>query len=301
MKINHFGDVLAFVKVADSQSFTQTAEQLGISRSAVGKCITRLEENLSTRLVHRTTRSVRLTEEGRLFYEHAMRILCEVDDAEATLAQRNQTPKGRLRIDLPIALGRLHILPVLQSFLAQWPELGADVSFSDDYKDLVTEGIDIAIRIGGETDSGLIRQVLAPHHFITCASPAYLQKYGTPHSLDDLSHHQKIAFTHTNCALPWHFRMNGEDRQINAQSNLRLSNTEAIRDAALAGLGLVQLGAFLVGEDIKSGRLIPVLQELRREEPPICAVYPTRRHVSPKVRMFIEEIRKQWSTNLPWA
>ena len=102
MKINHFGDVLAFVKVADSQSFTQTAEQLGISRSAVGKCITRLEENLSTRLVHRTTRSVRLTEEGRLFYEHAMRILCEVDDAEATLAQRNQTPKGRLRIDLPI-------------------------------------------------------------------------------------------------------------------------------------------------------------------------------------------------------
>lgn len=299
--INHFGDVVAFVKVADSQSFTKTAEQLGISRSAVGKCIARLEENLSTRLVQRTTRSVRLTEEGKLFYEHAMRIICEVDDAEAALAQRNQTPRGRLRIDLPVAFGRMHILPLLQNFLATWPELEADVSFSDDYRDLVTDSIDLAIRIGGPTDSRLIRQVLAPHRFVTCAAPSYLREKGVPQSPDALSQHNKIIFTHANSAVPWQFCINNEERQLDVNGSLRLSNTEAIRDAALSGLGLVQLGAFLVGEDIKQGRLVAVLEEFSREEPPVCAIYPTRRHVSPKVRMFIEEIRKQWKVTLPWV
>lgn len=299
--INHFGDLLAFVKVADSQSFTQTAERLGMSRSAVGKCIARLEENLATRLVHRTTRSVRLTEEGNLFYDHAMRILCEVDDAEAALAQRNQTPKGRLRIDLPIAFGRLHILPLLQNYLAQWPELEADVSFSDHYRDLVTDGIDIAIRIGGPADSHLIRQVLAPHRFITCASPAYLKQHGAPTTPDDLARHQTIIFTHANSPIPWQFCIGDVERQIDVQGSLRLGNTEAIRDAALAGSGLVQLGAFLVGQDIKQGKLTAVLENYSREEPPICAVYPTRRHVSPKVRMFIEHIRKQWANHLPWS
>jgi DNA-binding transcriptional LysR family regulator len=301
MMINHFGDLLAFVKVADSQSFTQTAERLGMSRSAVGKCIARLEENLATRLVHRTTRSVRLTEEGQLFYEHAMRIICEVDDAEAALAQRNQTPKGRLRIDLPIAFGRLHILPVLQKFLARWPELEADVSFSDDYRDLVADGIDIAIRIGGSADSRLIRQVLAPHRFITCASPAYLEKHGIPQTPDDLAAHKKIIFTHANSIVPWQFCIGDVERCMDVQGSLRLGNTEAIRDAALSGAGLVQLGAFLVGEDIRQGRLVAVLENYSREEPPVCAVYPTRRHVSPKVRMLIEEIRKQWSDQLPWG
>ncbi len=299
--LDHLRDVLAFVRVADSQSFTLAAERLDISRSAVGKCISRLEESLATRLIHRTTRSVSLTEEGRLFYEHAIRILCEVDDAEAALAQRNQFPKGRLRLDLPVAIGRLHVLPLLQRFLAKWPDLEADVSFSDDYRDLVTEGIDVAIRIGGPTDSRLIRQVLAPHRYITCAAPAYLEKSGVPRSLDDLQHHDKIVFTHANGVVPWRYRVGGEDREVSVQGSMRLNNTEAMRDAALAGLGLVQLGAFLVGEDIMRGRLIAVLMEFGREESPVCAVYPTRRNLSPKVRMFIEAIRHDWSPDPPWG
>lgn len=298
--LDHLGDVLAFVRVADASSFTLAAERLGISRSAVGKCVSRLEENLSTRLIHRTTRSVSLTEEGRLFYEHAMRILCEVDDAEAAMAQRNQAPRGRLRLDLPVAIGRLHVLPVLQKFLANWPDLEADISFSDDYRDLVGDGIDVAIRIGGPTDSRLIRQVLAPHRFITCAAPNYLESNGIPRSIDDLPLQDKIVFTHANSVVPWRYRVGGEDREVCVQGSMRLNNTEAMRDAAVAGLGLVQLGAFLVGEDIKHGRLVAVLEEFSREESPICAVYPTRRYVSPKVRMFIEAIRKEWSTASPW-
>lgn len=298
--LDHLGDVLTFVRVADAASFTLAAERLGISRSAVGKCVSRLEENLATRLIQRTTRSVRLTEEGKLFYEHAMRILCEVDDAEAALAQRNQTPRGRLRLDLPVAIGRLHILPVLQQFLAAWPDLEADVSFSDNYRDLVADGIDVAIRIGGSTDSRLIRQVLAPHRFITCASPAYLERKGIPHSIDELPQHDNIVFTHANGVVPWRYRVGADDREVGVQGSLRLNNTEAMRDAAVAGLGLVQLGAFLVGEDIRQGRLVAVLEGFVLEQPPICAVYPTRRHVSPKVRLFIEMIRKQWAAAPPW-
>lgn len=299
--LDHFGDVLAFVRVADTASFTQAAEKLGVTRSAVGKSIARLEENLATRLVHRTTRSVSLTEEGRLFYDHALRILCEVDDAEAILAERNQVPKGRLRLDVPTAFGRLHVLPVLHRFLADWPELEADITFSDDYCDLVSDGIDVAVRIGGPTDSGLIRQVLAPHHLITCASPAYLQQHGTPQGLDDLQHHKKIVFTYANAPVPWRYQIGDELRDVAVQGNLRLNNTEAIRDAALNSLGIAQLGAFLVGEDIKRGRLVPVLQAQHRQEMPITAVYPTRRHVSPKVRRFIEALRQEWAAGPPWA
>ncbi|WP_292894667.1 LysR family transcriptional regulator [Nitratireductor sp.] len=299
--IDHLGDVLAFVRVADSRSFTRAAERLGLSRSAVGKCVARLEENLATRLVHRTTRSVSLTEEGRLFYEHAMRILCEVDDAEAALAHRNQIPRGRLRLDLPIAIGRLHVLPVLQRFRARWPDLEADVSFSDNYRDLVAEGIDVAIRIGGPTDSRLIRQVLAPHRYITCAAPAYLERNPAPRSPAELAHHDKIVFTHANGIVPWRYRVGMEDREVAVQGSMRLNNTEAMRDAALAGLGLVQIGAFLVGEDIKCGRLVAVLEEFGREESPVCAVYPTRRNLSPKVRMFIETVRSEWSAGPPWG
>lgn len=293
--IDNFADVLAFVRVANTSSFTQAAEKLGITRSAVGKSVSRLEQNLGTRLVHRTTRSVTLTEEGSLFYEHALRILCEVDDAEAVLAERNQTPKGRLRLDIPTAFGRLHVLPVLHKFLAQWPELEADITFSDDYCDLVSDGIDVAVRIGGPTDSGLIRQVLAPHRFITCATPGYIQEHGMPQSIADLQNHQKIVFTYANASVPWRYQVDGQMREIAVKGRLKLNNSEAIRDAALKNLGIVQLGAFLVGDDIRQGRLIPLLEEFCREEMPIAAVYPTRRHVSPKVRRFIEMLRKEWA------
>ncbi|MFK0278215.1 LysR family transcriptional regulator [Ensifer sp. NPDC090286] len=299
--LDHLGDVRAFVRVADDQSFTLAAERLGLSRSAVGKCVARLEDNMTTRLIHRTTRSVSLTEEGRLFYEHAIRILSEVDDAESALAQRHQAPTGRLRIDVPIALGRLHILPVLQRFLNRWPEVDAEVSFSDEYRDIVGDGIDVAVRIGGPTDSRLVRRVLASHRLITCAAPGYLQQRGTPRTIDELTRHDRIGFKHASGPVPWHYKVGGEDRDVGVQGNLRLGNTEAIRDACLAGMGLAQLGAFLVGRDIREGRLVPLLEEFERDEPPVCVVYPTRKHVSPKVRLFIEAIRAEWAAGAPWA
>ncbi|WP_277757361.1 LysR family transcriptional regulator [Achromobacter denitrificans] len=201
-RLDHVGDLLAFVRVADAQSFTAAAEKLGLSRSAIGKCIARLEQGLGARLLHRSTRSVSLSDEGRVFYEHALRILAEVENAADAMDSRKQAPRGRLRVDLPVSLGRLHVMPLLRDYLREWPGVEADVSFSDDYIDLVRDGVDVAIRIGGETDSRLVRRVLAPHRLITCASPAYLDRHGAPAAPDDLARHQTLAFTHAGALVP---------------------------------------------------------------------------------------------------
>ncbi|KAA5924541.1 LysR family transcriptional regulator [Achromobacter xylosoxidans] len=299
--IDHLGDVLAFVRVADAQSFTLASERLGLSRSAIGKCIARLEQGLGARLLHRSTRSVSLSDEGRLFYEHAQRILAEVDNATGAMASRQEAPRGRLRIDLPVALGRLHIMPLLAGYLRQWPEVEADVSFSDDYADLVRDGIDLAIRIGGEADSRLVRRVLAPHRLITCAAPAYLERYGVPASPDALARHRTLAFTHMGAPVPWRYASHGQERSVAVAGRLRLGDTEALRDAALEGAGIVQLGAFLVGEDLRQGRLVPLLETHAPPGAPVCAVYPHRRHLAPKVRRLIDEIAARWAGGAPWG
>ncbi|WP_025139077.1 LysR family transcriptional regulator [Achromobacter sp. DH1f] len=299
--IDHFGDVLAFVRVADAQSFTLAAEKLGLSRSAIGKCIARLEQDLGARLLHRSTRSVSLSDEGRVFYEHAQRILAEVDNAADAMASRQEAPRGRLRIDLPVALGRLHLMPLLHDFLRQWPDVDADVSFSDDYTDLVRDGIDVAIRIGGEVDSRLVRRVLAPHRLITCAAPAYLDRHGAPAHPDDLPRHQTLAYTHMGVQVPWRFAQAGQDRLVQIAGRVRLGNTEALRDAALAGAGIVQLGAFLIGDDLRLGRLAPLLETWAPPGAPVCAVYPHRRHLAPKVRRLIDDIAAAWRDGAPWG
>lgn len=199
MPLDNLTDLLVFIRVADACSFTLAAERLGISRSAAGKCVNRLEERLATRLLQRTTRSVSLTEDGAVFYEYAQRILSQAEEAETALNTRRQTPRGRLRLDLPVSLGRLHILPILREFLAQWPEVDADVSFSDEYSDLVRDGIDVAVRVGGSDDSRLVRRVLAPHRLITCAAPDYLARHGTPAKPEALGEHETLVFSHQGC------------------------------------------------------------------------------------------------------
>ncbi|EKF66542.1 hypothetical protein ALQ63_00879 [Serratia plymuthica] len=300
MPLDNLSDLLVFVRVADARSFTLAAERLGISRSSAGKSVNRLEERLATRLLHRTTRSVSLTEEGLVFYEHALRILAEVDEAETAINQRHQTPRGRLRIDLPVAFGRLHILPILRDFLLQWPEVDVEVTFSDDYSDLVREGIDLAIRIGGNDDSRLVRKVLAPHRLITCASPRYLDNHGVPQTPDDLVDHHRLVFSHQGMPVPWRYQVNGQHRDEPVGGRMRFNNTEALRDSALAGLGLCQLGAFLVGEQLSAGTLVPVLEKYCRAEAPICAVYPTRRYLSPKVKRFVGAIESRWGGKAIW-
>lgn len=300
MNLDRMGDIIAFVRTADARSFTVAAEQLGLSRSAVGKRIARLEERLGLRLLHRTTRSVSLSDEGRAFYERCVRILADLDEAEAAMATRKEEPRGRLRLDVPVSFGRLHVLPVLHSFMAEWPELQVNVSFTDRYADLIEEGIDLAIRIGGADDSRLIARTLARHRVVACATPAYLEANGTPKILEDLSGHSCLAFVHGGRPAEWRFSVDGVLRSVPIHGRFCAGNAEALRDGVLAGHGIAQLATFLVGDDLRAGRLVPILEAHAVDGEPIRAVYPSPRHLSPKVRRFIDHIAESWSPLPDW-
>jgi DNA-binding transcriptional LysR family regulator len=309
MALERITDIIAFVRVADARSFTIAAEQLGLSRSAVGKCVTRLEDQLGVRLLHRTTRSVTPTDEGEVFYDRCVRILAELEDAELAMASRSEQPRGRLRLDLPVSFGRIHVLPLLHRFMETWPELVVNVTFTDRYVDLIDEGVDLAIRIGGEEDSRLKGRTLAQHRLITCATPDYLAAHGTPGTPDDLTGHSCLAFTHAGRPTPWRFRTGARDidrtaldrfEAVAVHGRFCASNAEALRDAALAGYGIAQLATFLVWEDLRAGRLRPVLEPFATSGPPIRAVYPSGRYLSPKVRRFIDAIAEAWSPEPPW-
>ena len=309
MSVDRITDIVAFVRVADARSFTVAAEQLGLSRSAVGKCVTRLENQLGVRLLHRTTRSVSPTDEGDSFYARCVRILADLDEAEAAMASRLEQPRGRLRLDLPVSFGRLHVLPRLHRFMEAWPDLVVNVTFNDRYVDLVEEGIDLAVRIGGEEDSALVARTLAPHRLVTCATPGYLAAHGRPAKPADLAGHSCLAFTHGGRPVAWRFRTEPRtDSSTTARDAHSLpvhgrfcaSNAESLRDAALAGYGISQLATFLVGDDLRGGRLVPLLQPYAIDGAPIRVVYPTGRHLSPKVRRFIDLLARAWRPEPPW-
>lgn len=309
MALDRITDIIAFVRVADARSFTVAAEQLGLSRSAVGKCVTRLEDQLGVRLLHRTTRSVTPTDEGEAFYERCVGILADLEDAELAMASRSERPRGRLRLDLPVSFGRLHVLPLLHRFMATWPDVVVNVTFTDRYVDLIDEGVDLALRIGGEDDSRLVARTLAPHRLVTCATPDYLAARGTPRTPVDLADHSCLAFTHAGRPADWRFRTRPDDgsdaplannRTLPVHGRFCASNAEALRDAALAGYGIGQLATFLVGDDLRAGRLVPVLESYTTPGPPIRAVYPTGRHLSPKVRRFIDLLAEMWQPHPTW-
>ena len=299
LKINNIVDLKIFALVAENGSFTKSAEQSGLSRSAVGKIIAKLEENLNHRLFHRTTRVVKLTHEGEIFYEHAQRILREIEDVEQVLNQ-DQLPKGKFKITVPSAFGRLHVMPVVWQFLQKYPEVDLEILFTDDYSDLVREGIDLAIRIGNNADSSLIQRVLAYHQLIMCASPIYLEKHGEPLKMDDLTNHQCLLYLHQTQAVTWKYQ-DHQEKEIALKGHIKLQDIESLKNAALEGLGIVQLSSFLVQPLIMQNRLKPVLAEFMPQKEPICAVYPSKKHLSPKVRLFIELLQENWQNRSHWG
>ena len=309
MALDRITDLIAFVRVADARSFTIAAELLGLSRSAVGKCVTRLEDRLGVRLLHRTTRRVSPTDEGEAFYDRCVRILADLDEAELAMASRSEQPRGRLRLDLPVSFGRLHVLPVLHRFMEAWPEVVVTVTFTDRYVDLIDEGVDLAIRIGGDDDSRLVARTLAPHRLVTCATPGYLATHGVPQTPADLAGHSCLAFTHAGRPTDWRFKTPtqgaAEDPPagrytMSVHGRLCASNAEALRDAALSGYGLAQLATFLIGDDLRLGRLVPVLDGYGVDGAPIRGVYPSGRHLSPKVRRFVDLLVEAWPPEPPW-
>lgn len=286
----NLNDIQVFMAVVDAGSFVAGGQAMGLSRSAAGKAVIRLEDRLGARLLNRTTRTLSLTDEGRAFYERGLQILASVDEAEASVAGRNSTPRGVLRLTAPAAFGRLVVLPLIRKYLRAWPDIQVEVSLTDRLADIVEEGFDLAVRIGVTApDTRLVSRVVARYKAVLCASPSYLAERGEPLDMDALAGHDCLIFSSRNQRQSWRFRGEGCSWvKAHGRSRLRLDSGEAIRDAAIAGLGIGFLPDFLVAEDLAAGRLQQVLSGLEADDVKIVTIYPDKRLLEPRVRHFID-------------
>jgi DNA-binding transcriptional LysR family regulator len=290
MSRTNLNEILIFMAVVDEGSFIAGGQAMGLTRSAAGKAVARLEDRLGVRLLNRSTRALSLSDEGRVFYERGLQILAAVDDAEASVAARPGTPRGLLRLTVPDAFGRLVVLPLLKKYLQAWPETQVEVSFTDRQADIVEEGFDLAVRIGeAPPDTRLVSRVIAKYKAVLCASPSYIAERGEPIKVDELASHDCLIFSSRNRRQSWHF-LGDDGTRVKAQgrSRLRLDSGEALRDAAASGLGIAFLPDFLVAPDLAAGRLRQVLPDLEFGDVEIVAIYPTKRLLEPRVRRFID-------------
>ncbi|WP_373020523.1 LysR family transcriptional regulator [Thiomicrorhabdus sp.] len=299
--MDNLSDIAVFVKVVDCGSFTSAAEQLELSKSVVSKYVTRLEEQLGVRLLHRTTRKLSLTEAGRILYQRSQRGLEEIEAAEIEVSRLQRTPSGRLRFNTPMSFGILHIAPVLNEFQTEYPDINIDMVLEDRQVDLVEEGFDLAIRIAELPDSNLIARRLGPCKHVLCASPAYLEAHGTPQTPDDLHQHRTLTYGYHDSPREWRL-LSPEGRYVSIPVNsaINMNNSLALREAVLQDAGIVLIPTFIVGPDIQTGRLTPILSNYRMQELSIYAIYPERKHLSPKVRAFIDFMSKKIGEKPDW-
>jgi DNA-binding transcriptional LysR family regulator len=301
MEPYRFGDIAAFVAAVKSGSFTAAAASLGLTRSAVGKSIVRLEAQLDVRLLNRTTRKLSLTDEGMVVYDRWRQILDDLEDVDATMALRRGKPTGTLKLMTPPSFGQRHILPVMNAYLKEWPELRAELWFTDRYVDLVEEGFDIAVRIGAPKDDSLIlTRTVAWQQFIVCASPDYLARRGTPQTPQDLADHDTIVYLNAERPRPWRLQTSNGPYIYEGPGRMNIDNSEAMRESTLAGFGLAHLANYIVGDDLRAGTLVEVLRAYRPPPDPIRLTYPSKRHLTPRTRAFIDLLVQRWETGAPW-
>jgi DNA-binding transcriptional LysR family regulator len=280
-----------FAAVAETESFTRAAARLELSKAAVSKQVARLEARLGARLINRTTRRLSLTEAGLAYLAHCQRILAEAEAAEAAIGAHQAVPMGLLRISAPMSLGRSHIGPIAASFAAAHPAVSIDLGLDDRYVDVVAEGIDVAVRVGVLDDSSLIARRIATCERPVVAAPSYLAHAGRPRTLDDLAGHTCLHYSLQRTGDAWVFETPSGRRRVPLDSTFRANNGDVVLAASIAGLGLAVLPTFICGPALADGRLVAVpLENARCEPATIHAVYPTSRHLAPKVRAFVDRL-----------
>ena len=289
---DRFAGIREFVATVDTGSFTAAAALLGVTGSAVGKSISRLEKRLGVQLLHRTTRRIDLTNEGEAYLMSCRRVLEELDQAESYLATGHQQPRGRLRIDLPTTFGRRHIFPTLLTLGLRYPELDLSVELRDRPVDLVREGIDLAVRIGALPNSTeLIARRLGEQRLVVCASPDYLKRRGVPANHADLSSHDCLTGWHQGQNHTWLLKNEkGNIESMQVRSRHELTDGDALLDACLAGSGLAQLPTWLAGQGLRTGALIQVFAEISGGAMPIHVVWQKTWHLQPKVRVAVDAL-----------
>ncbi|WP_347709454.1 LysR substrate-binding domain-containing protein [Pseudomonas sp. SH10-3B] len=281
--------VISFVKTAEALSFISASRTLGISASAVGKNVAKLEASLNVRLLHRSTRKVSLTAEGQLFYERCRKVLDDLEDARAMLSHATQQPRGKLRVSLP-TIGYRFLLPHMARFRKAYPEIELELDFNDQLVDVIDEGFDVVIRSGGQVDSKLMARKLGPFKFVLCASPDYLQRKGRPVTLIDLEHHEclRYRFVTTGKIMDWSMSSAPQFTQLRLPTALTLNNMEAMLMAVVDGHGIAFVPDFLAREAIAQGRLETVLEGYSEDQGQFWALWPSSRHLSPKIRVFVD-------------
>lgn len=284
------GDIPVFVAVADCRGFAAAARLLGVSKSAVSKRITSLEKRLGVQLFHRSTRNISLTEAGEHFFVHATQALESAKDAEESVLTLNGTPKGRLRVSVPMSFGHLHVAPLIADFLAVYPGIEVDLIMDDRFVDMVSEGIDLAIRGGTMIDSSLIVRKIAPIRNIVVAAPSYVERCGQPASIKDLVNHNCLQYSLTRDFQEWVFETKKGTQKVPVSGSYRVNNGEALRQAVVRGVGISRLPTFIAGPDLATGRLVRVLPQYQIPTQSLFAVFPERRHLPNKVRLFLDFI-----------
>jgi DNA-binding transcriptional LysR family regulator len=295
--MDKFLEMQTFSAVVDAGSFVKAAEVLGLSKAAMSRYVGDLETRLGVRLLHRTTRRLSLTEEGEVFYARCSELLAGVDEAEAEISSRSGAANGLLRINAPVTFGILHLAPLWGQFRSKYPQVSLDVTLADRVVDLVDEGYDVAIRIATLPSSTLVSKRLASTRMVLCASPQYLQTHGRPVQPAELAAHAVISYSYWSTKDEWHFAGPQGQVSVKTQPCIHTNSGDTCRAAALAHQGIILQPSFLVGSDLKIGALVELMPEYRSIELGIYAVYPTRKHLPPKVRALIDFLTENFSHN----
>ncbi|PLY00861.1 MAG: LysR family transcriptional regulator [Desulfuromonas sp.] len=284
-----------FARVVDTGSFSAVAREMNMGQPAVSKQISALEQKLGVRLLNRSSRQLVLTEAGSAYYERCHGILADLEEAETTVTSLGGTPRGRLRVNMSVAFGRLHIAPFMPEFLERYPEISIDLMMNDRFVDLVAERVDLAIRIGDLEDSSLLARRLGVSPMVVVGAPSYFEKYGFPEHPEDLKEHNCLTYTFLRSGNNWRFKKGKEEISVPVRGNCQSDNTDGIRDIMIAGTGLALVPAWLVRCELAHGELVTVLNDFLPWESPIHAVYPESKYVPLKVRCFIDFLAEKFA------
>lgn len=289
--MDYFASVRAFTRVVESGSFVKAAASLDLPRNTVTKQIQALEAHLRTKLLNRTTRRVSMTNDGAAYYERISRLVEEWEEVESELAHAQASPRGRLRVDMASATATQLVIPALPAFHARYPDVQLDIGVSDRPADLVSERVDCVVRAGNVTDPSLIARHVGDLPFVTCATPGYLKKHGTPKHPDELVNEHMLVryfFSGSGRQLPIELAREGERLTVKGRHFISVNDGNALLAAALAGLGIVHTPAFIAQSHIDAGRLVPILEDWTADVIPISIVYSPNRHLSTRVRIFVD-------------
>lgn len=291
--MDKFESLRAFTQVVKSSGFAAAARELGLSRSAVNKLVIHLENDLGVQLLHRSTRRVSPTETGWAFYQRCLTILADLAEAEQAVMQLQEEPKGVLRVNAPMSFGTMHLAPAVVNFLAQYPDLQVQLTLNDRLIDPIEEGFDVTVRIAPppQTASLVVHELISSPR-VLCAAPGYLERHGTPNHPTDLHRHSCLHYGHLSTENQW--TLIGEDgtHTVSVQGVLCSNNGEVLRDAAIQGLGIALLPAFIIGQTLRQGKLQPILADYHPPGSAISVIYPANRHLSTKIRLFVQFLQQ---------